>query len=77
MFEKHQSGELVEIFGTGTAALVANVEEITYENHTIKLNPDNWTLSTSIKDEINGMRFGTIADMRGWTVPVKEIGITA
>ncbi|HEY3387549.1 MAG TPA: branched-chain amino acid aminotransferase [Saprospiraceae bacterium] len=77
VFEKHQSGELVEIFGTGTAALVANVEEITYENHTIKLNPNNWSLSTSIKDEINGMRFGTIADKRGWTVPVKEIGVTA
>jgi len=77
VYEKHQSGELVDIFGTGTAALIANVEEIKYNDHTIKLSSSQWQLSNSIKAEINGMRFGTIADKRGWTVPVKEIGVTA
>ena len=74
---RHQAGELVEVFGTGTAALIANVEEIKYDDVTLTLESNNWQLSTSIKDEINGMRFGTIADKRGWTVPVKEVAVTA
>lgn len=73
---RHGKGELVEIFGTGTAALVANVEEIRYDEHTYQL-PKNWDLSISIRDEINGMRFGTIPDTRHWTVPVKEVSVTA
>lgn len=71
VIDRHGKGELVEVFGTGTAALVANVEEIRYADRTFQL-PKNWELSTSIRDEINGMRYGTIADKRGWTVPVKE-----
>ena len=74
---RHQAGDLVEVFGTGTAALVANVEEIKYDDVTITLPHNTWQLSTSIRDEINGMRFGTIADKRGWTVPVKEVAVTA
>ena len=77
VLSRHQAGELIEVFGTGTAALIANVEEIKYDQHTIRLDSSNWALSTSIKDEINGMRFGTIEDKRGWTVPVKEIAVTA
>lgn len=77
VLSRHQAGELIEVFGTGTAALIANVEEIKYDNHTIRLDSSNWELSTSIKDEINGMRFGTIEDKRGWTVPVKEVAVTA
>ncbi len=69
---RYQAGELLEVFGTGTAALVANVEEIKYDNIHINLDSSNWTLSKAIKDEINGMRFGTIEDKRGWIVPVKE-----
>ncbi len=77
VLSRYQAGELIEVFGTGTAALIANVEEIKYDNHFIHLDSSNWDLSTSIKNEINGMRFGTIEDTRGWTVPVKEVAVTA
>jgi branched-chain amino acid aminotransferase len=73
---RYQAGELLEVFGTGTAALIANVEEIKYDDTIIRLEPSNWQLSTAIRTEINGMRFGTIADKRGWTVPVKEVAVT-
>jgi branched-chain amino acid aminotransferase len=77
VLQKYQSGELVEIFGTGTAALIANVEEIKYADHTIRLDANKWQLSTAIKNEINGMRFGTRPDKFGWTVPVKEVTVPA
>lgn len=73
---RYQAGDLVEVFGTGTAALIANVEEIKYDDVTLTLPNNTWQVSTSIRDEINGMRFGTIADKRGWTVPVKEVAVT-
>jgi len=72
VMERHHAGELIEVFGTGTAALIAHVEEIRYNDEIITFNADHWQLSTSIKDEINGMRYGTIEDKRGWTVPVNE-----
>ncbi len=68
---RHDKGELIEVFGTGTAALIANVEEIAYDDRVYQL-PHNWDISTSIRDEINGMRYGTIADKRGWTIPVSD-----
>ncbi|MEO6131030.1 MAG: branched-chain amino acid aminotransferase [Saprospiraceae bacterium] len=72
VLQKYRAGELVEVFGTGTAALVANVEEISYNDEVLPLNPAQWQLSTAIRDEINGIRFGTIQDKRGWTVQVNE-----
>ena len=71
LLNAHDKGELVEVFGTGTAALIANVEEIRYNDKSYDL-PHKWDLSTSIRDEFNGLRFGTIPDKRGWTVPVNE-----
>jgi branched-chain amino acid aminotransferase len=75
--EKYRTGELIEIFGTGTAALIANVEEIKYGEEVIKLDQDQWQLSTGIKQEINGIRFGTRADKFGWTVAVKDVVVPA
>ena len=70
VLDRYQSGDLIEVFGTGTAALVANTDEILYTNETMKFTPDQWSLSTSIRDEINGIRYGVIPDTFGWTVPV-------
>ena len=71
LLERYEKDELLEVFGTGTAALVANVEEIRYKDSVYQL-PLDWDLSASIRDEINGMRYGKIPDKRGWTVPVHD-----
>jgi branched-chain amino acid aminotransferase len=73
ILEKYNSGELMEVFGTGTAALVANVDEIRYDDIKLAFSPDQWKLSTGIRDEINNVRYGSIPDTRGWTVPVKDV----
>ena len=73
VLERYNAGELVEIFGTGTAALIANVEEIRYDDLTLKMPAENWQLSAAIRDEINGVRYGSIPDKMGWTVPVKDL----
>ena len=70
---RYEAGELVEVFGTGTAALVANVEEVKYGDTYLRFESKNWELSISIRDEINQLRYGIIEDKRGWTVPAKGI----
>ncbi|MBT8233600.1 MAG: branched-chain amino acid aminotransferase [Saprospiraceae bacterium] len=63
-------GSLKEVFGTGTAAVVANVKEIGYQGDTITLNPESYTVSPFLKDTINGIRSTRIEDVNGWTVKV-------
>jgi len=78
VLDRYNEGELVEVFGTGTAALVANVDEISYDEKKLTFSPSQWSLSTSIRDEINNVRYGTIPDTRGWTVPVNDtVTVTA
>ncbi|MBC7885852.1 MAG: branched-chain amino acid aminotransferase [Saprospiraceae bacterium] len=67
--EADASGRLKEIFGTGTAAVVAPVAKLKYRDTIITLDPNNQKISTLAKDTINGMRNRTIEDKYGWIVP--------
>ena len=66
-----KDGSLKEVFGAGTAAVVANVEKVGYKGDTINLNPDDYKISPWLKDTINGIRSTRIEDEFGWTVQVK------
>ncbi len=69
----HESGELLEMFGSGTAAVVANVSEFSYRDKLYKL-ADVSTHSTAngLRDKINALRAGEIEDTFGWVVDVKS-----
>lgn len=69
--DAYNSGDLHECFGAGTAALVAHVDKIKYKEHVMEL-PKTTEMSKSIKDEINGLRDGTILDTRGWIYPITQ-----
>jgi branched-chain amino acid aminotransferase len=66
-----KDGSLKEIFGAGTAAVVANVEKVGYKDETINLDVDSYKISPWLKDTINGIRSTRIEDEYGWTVKVK------
>ncbi len=71
--EAHKAGKLEEIFGAGTAAVVAHVADITYRDLTMDLPPiEDRKIGPMLKVEIDGLRAGTIEDTRGWIVPVKS-----
>ena len=71
--EAYKNGTLQEVFGTGTAALVSNVEEIAYKDVIMKLPPvESHKTAIMLKNEINGIRSGEIEDKFGWVVPVKK-----
>jgi len=72
IIEAHKSGELKEVFGTGTAAVVAKVAKIGFRGHDYEL-PDSFEIGNTIKSVINGLRLGTVEDTWGWTVPAKNV----
>ena len=72
VIEAHQDGSLKEVFGTGTAALIANVENILHKEQLLRLSPEEWQISTMLKNEINGLRDGSVADTYGWTAPITQ-----
>ena len=68
----HQKGELKEAFGSGTAAVVSHISEITHGDTLMVLpNVEEREISNMLFKEINGLRAGTIADKRNWLVPVE------
>jgi branched-chain amino acid aminotransferase len=69
--EAHKAGKLTEAFGSGTAAVIAHVAKIQYNDYSADLDPINHPVSTFAKDTINGIRNRSIADKFGWIVPAK------
>jgi branched-chain amino acid aminotransferase len=67
-----QSGEMKEIFGTGTAAVISPVGEIFYKNQLHRVRDGNvgeW--SQKLYDEIVGVQYGERGDSFGWMREVK------
>ncbi|MEM7105101.1 MAG: branched-chain amino acid aminotransferase [Bacteroidota bacterium] len=71
LIEAHNSGILKDVFGAGTAAVVATVSEIKYRDILMTLpDPSNRPISQMLKKELNGIRNGSIADKFDWVQPV-------
>ncbi len=70
-----QRGQLNEVFGSGTAAVVAFVDGIQYKDLYMELPPiEDRKVSHMLKKEINGIRKGLLPDPFGWIteVPAEE-----
>ncbi len=63
-------GELTEVFGSGTAAVVANVKGIGYKGEMANFDIDSYKVAPLLKDAINGIRSGRLEDKHNWTVKV-------
>lgn len=69
--QAYSKGELLEIFGTGTAAVISPVSELAFRGETFQVG-DGTTgpVAQRLYDTITGMQAGTLPDPRGW---VKKI----
>lgn len=71
--EAHESGNLLEVFGSGTAAVVANVSEFNYKGKLYPLSdPKTHETANGIRSKINSLRAGEIEDKFGWVVDVSS-----
>jgi branched-chain amino acid aminotransferase len=67
----YHAGKLQEIFGCGTAAVVSHVASVTYGDLTMTLPAiETRKVGTWLKNQIDKMRTGAVADKYGWVEPI-------
>lgn len=71
LLEAYDKGELQEVFGTGTAVVVAKVNKLAYQDRVLEFPLEDLKVGNWVKSQIDGLRAGTIEDTRGWIVPAK------
>ncbi|RYD57877.1 MAG: branched-chain amino acid aminotransferase [Sphingobacteriales bacterium] len=65
----HKAGTLREAFGTGTAASISHIAELTYNDYRMELPAaETWEISEWVKKEMNNIRYGKVADTHNWIV---------
>ena len=71
ILDAYRKGTLKEAFGSGTAAVVSHISEITHGDTRMILPAIKEDfISKMLYNEINGLRSGRIKDERNWLVPV-------
>ena len=72
VFEAAHAGRLSEAWGTGTAAVISPVGELSYKGESIAINGGRTgELTQRLYDEITGIQYGTLPDRFGWMMPVE------
>ncbi len=66
----HKSGELKEIFGTGTAATIALIKELKYKDYEMLFDVSTWKTAPEVRERIDAIRYGFQPDTHHWLLPV-------
>lgn len=66
VFEAHAKGELKEAFGVGTAVTVNPINSITLRGERIEIAPAEDSYSSLLKETLQGIQYGRIADSFDW-----------
>ena len=71
LIEAYKAGKLNECFGTGTAAVISPVGQLTYKGmDMIVNNGEMGEITTKLYDAITGIQMGKYQDKFGWVVKV-------
>ena len=73
LFEAYDKGELTEVFGSGTAAVISPVGTLKYEDREIVINNNEpGEITKKLYDTYIGIQSGKLEDKHGWRVIVPE-----
>lgn len=64
--EAHKSGELKEVFGTGTAVTISMVQELRYKDYVMQFDVKNWKVAPQIKNNMDAIKDGSAQDRFNW-----------
>ncbi len=68
----YDDGKLLEVFGSGTAAVISPVGTLKYEDKVMEIGGGKiGELSQKLYDTLTGIQWGKIEDTFGWTIEVK------
>ena len=72
LFEAHEQGNLVEAFGTGTAAVISPIGELNWDGKVITVGGGKiGDISARLYDTITGIQNGTAKDEFNWMTEIK------
>ncbi len=67
VYNAHEKGELKEVFGTGTAAVISPVGELNWDGRKIIINDNKiGAVSQRLYDTMTDIQYGKIPDKFGW-----------
>ena len=67
VMDGYKNGNLVELFGTGTAAIISSVGKLKFHDTTLMFDEEKpGELSRKLYEELLGIQFGEIEDRFGW-----------
>jgi len=66
----YDKGELLEIFGTGTAAVISPVGELVHGEKSMKFTYGEDSTANKLYSEITAIQYGDKPDTRGWLHPI-------
>ena len=74
VFAAHERGELEEVFGTGTAAVISPVGQLSWKGKTIIINHNKTgEFAQKLFDTVTGIQYGTVEDTFGWVEEVTKL----
>ncbi len=72
IIEAYNNQNLLELFGTGTAAVISSIGKLRYNDLELKFNEDHaGELGTKLYAELTGIQYGKIEDKYGWLTKVE------
>lgn len=67
----HKAGKLQEAFGSGTAASMSFISDLTYNDESYYLPElDTWKVAPLIKQQLDDIRYGRVEDKHNWIFKV-------
>lgn len=73
LVEAYKAGKLQEAFGTGTAASMSFIQDLTYGEEKLVLKPAaEYEIANKIKKQLDDIRYGRIEDKYNWLAKVKQ-----
>ena len=74
VFAAHEQGQLEEVFGTGTAAVISPVGQLTWKNKKIVINNnETGPFAQKLFDTVTGIQYGTQPDTFNWVDQVTKL----
>jgi len=72
VFDRHRKGELTEVFGTGTAAVISPVGMLKLEDEEIIINNDEiGPYAQKFYNTITGIMHGSLEDVNNWNTHIE------
>ena len=70
IMEAYKKGNLLEVFGTGTAATISPVKELRYKDFEMTFDTEKWKVAPEVKRRMSDIKEGKVEDKFGWMVKV-------